>query len=230
MRRMSDIGPPSQTAGEGASARRLRFPGAEILFPSPDVIRGRAPILVPALLAGTLSLATVAAGMPLVRLAYAGRPELLLPATEGLWAMALLSPVTILLKGLLFGGVAWAVMVLAGAHIRYRTLTSAMLYGQVILGLQGAWLTLILWLRGGAALQQPSDLILPAGLDALVSDPSSPLAALARGITPFYCAWFVFLTVVIGRAARRGWWRGALAALTVWTLVTGLGVVRALMM
>lgn len=202
---------------------------ASTVLPSSELIRTRAPILVPTAMATLLAVGTVAATLPLVRLAYAGRSELLPATTAGLWVMAILSPLTALLKGVVLGGVAWSVMVLTGAQARYRPLMSAVIYGQVILGLQGAWVTLLLWLRGTAGLHQPSDLLLPTGLDAFVSNPSSALGVVARSATPFYLAWFLFLTVVVAHAGRRGWWRGALAATAIWALVTGLGVVRALM-
>jgi hypothetical protein len=214
-----------KSGGRPPSSARSRM---SLLFPSPELIRTRAPIVAPTLLAAFVVVATVAATVPLVRAAYGGRPELLLATTAGLWAMAVLSPLAALLKGAVLGGVAWSVMVLTGVQARYRALTSAVIYGQVILGLQGAWVTGLLWVRGLGGVHQPADLILPTGLDAFVSDPSSALGVVARGVTPFYCAWFVFLTVVFARTARRGWWRGTLAALGVWTLITGLGVVRAL--
>lgn len=223
-----ETGIHSEAHGKERNASRSRFPGPAVLIPSPELIRDRAPILAPALVAGVLSLATVVATLPLVRLAYAAHPELSVPAGDALWAMGLLSPFATLLKGVLLGGVAWSVLVLSGTQVRYRTLTSAVIYGQIILVLQGAWVTALLWMRGAAALHQPSDLMLPMGLDAFVSNSSSALAVVARSVTPFYCAWFVFLSVVITRAARSSWWRGTLATFTIWILVTGVGVVRAL--
>jgi hypothetical protein len=222
------VAPPDDSDLDGAGAAPFPFPRAGLLFPSPELIRTRAPILPPTLMTAFLAVVTVAGTVPLVHATYAGRPEVLLATTTGLWTMAVLSPLAALLKGAALGGVAWSVMVLTGVQVRYRALASGVIYGQVILGLQGAWITALLWMRGLGGLHQPSDLILPTGLDALVSDPSSALGAMARGVTPFYCAWFLFLTVVFARAARRGWWRGAVAALGVWTLITGLGVARAL--
>lgn len=201
---------------------------ASTVLPSAELIRGRAPILTPTVMTSALMVGSVLATLPLVRLAYAGRAALLPTVTTGLWIMAILSPITAVLKGLLLGGVAWAVVVLTGAQARYRSLVSAVLYGQVILALQGAWVTVLLWLRGTAGLHQPADLMLSTGMDAFVHDPSSVLAAVARCVTPFYCAWFIFLTVAVAQAARRGWWRGAVAAGVLWILVTGLGVTRAL--
>lgn len=229
MKSTLQVAPRGDPGSGGAGAARSPFPGVGLVLPSPELIRTRAPILTPTLMTAFVVAITVAGTVPLVRAAYAARPELLLATVTSLWAMAALSPLAALLKGVALGSVAWAVMVLTGVQVRYRALTSTVIYGQVILGLQGAWVTALLWMRGPGALHRPSDLILPTGLDALVSDPSSPLGAVARGVTPFYCAWFVFLTVVFARAAGRGWWRGALATLLVWTSVTGLGVVRALM-
>jgi hypothetical protein len=221
--------PPDNIGTNDARAVHSPFPRAELLFPTPELIRTRAPIVAPTLMTTFVVAVTVACTAPLVRAAYAARPELLLAALTSLWAMAALSPFAALLKGVALGGVAWSVMVLTGVQVRYRAMASALIYGQVILGLQGAWITALLWMRGLGAVRQPADLILPTGLDALVSDPSSVLGAVARGVTPFYCAWFVFLTVIFARTARRGWWRAALAAFGAWALGTGLGVVRALM-
>ena len=228
MRGTVQVEPRDDSTSSGARAGRSRFPGAGLVFPSPELIRTRAPIVAPTLMTAFVVAVTVAGTVPLVRAAYSARPELLLATVTGLWAMAALSPLAALLKGVALGGVAWSVMVLTGVQVRYRAMASAVIYGQVILGLQSAWITALLWMRGPGVLHRPSDLILPTGLDALVSDPSSALGVMARGVTPFYCAWFVFLSVVFARAAGRGWWRGALATLGVWTLVTGLGVVRAL--
>ncbi|MCG6988688.1 MAG: hypothetical protein LJF06_10975 [Gemmatimonadetes bacterium] len=221
--------PPDDAETDGARPMRVPFPRVGLLFPTPELIRTRAPILAPTLMTAFVVAVTVAGTVPLVRAAYAARPEMLLAAVTSLWAMAALSPLAALLKGVALGGVAWSVMVLTGVQVRYRTMASAVIYGQVILGLQGAWITALLWMRGLGAVRQPADLILPTGLDVLFSDPSSALGAVARGVTPFYCAWFVFLTVIFARAAHRGWWRAALAAFGAWTLGTGLGVVRALM-
>ncbi len=202
---------------------------ASTILPSAQLIHTRAPILTPTAMNTALAVVTVVAALPLVHVAYAGRPEMLPATTMGLWAMAVLSPLSALLKGTVLGGVAWSVMVLTGARPRYRALMSAVIYAQVIFGLQGAWVTSLLWLRGTAALHRPSDLLLPTGLDVFVSDPGSALGAVARSVTPFHAAWFLFLTVVAARVARGGWWRGALAAGAIWSLVVGLGVVRALM-
>ena len=104
---------------------------------------------------------------------------------------------------------------------------SAVLYGQVILAAQGAWTAVLLWWMGAARLHAPSDLVLHTGLDAFVADPASPLAALARGVTPFHVVWLAFLTAVMVRGTGVPWWRGALAACTLWAIATGLGVARA---
>lgn len=199
-----------------------------LLLPTPGFVGSRAPIVVPLVILTALSLATLVATIPLVRVAYASRPELLATATTGLWILTVLAPVAALLKAVVLGGVAWSVLVLTGAAMRHRPLMSAVLYGQVILVLGGAWTTALLWIMGTGRLHQPSDLVIPTGLDGFVADPSSPLGVLARGITPFHVVWFLFLAAVMARSARGGWWRGSLATFVVWTLVTGLGVIRAL--
>jgi hypothetical protein len=197
------------------------------LHPTWELLRVRPPVVTPALLVGGLSLGTVAATIPLVRVAYAGRPELLGTVEAGLWLMAGLSPLVALLKGAFMGGLAWSSMVLSGADVRFRSLVSTLLYAQLFLVMQGTWMTILLWAHGADRIRSPADMLLPTGLDLLFPDPTTVIGAVAHDVTPFHLAWFVFCAVVIGKLARGSRWRGVLAALSLWALLVGFGVVRA---
>jgi hypothetical protein len=165
--------------------------------------------------------------LPAVRVAYASQPESLLQSmSTGLWIIAGLSPLVAGLKALLLGGVGWAVLVLAGALPRFRTLVSTALYGEALLAVQGLWVALVLHLREGDRLTRPADLMVFTGLDVFVQDATSPLAALARGVSPFHAAWVVLLAVLFTYAARTTWRRGTSAALACWVVAIGLSALR----
>ena len=161
-------------------------------------------------------------------MAYAGRPELLPTVVAGLWLMAGFSPLVSLAKGLVLGGVAWSCIVLSGAEVRFRSLVSTLLYAQVFLVLQGTWMTALLWMHGIDRLHTPADMLLPTGLDLFFPDSTTVMGAVAHGVTPFHLAWLLFSAVVIGRLAEGSKWRGGLAATSLWMLLVGLGVVRAM--
>jgi hypothetical protein len=199
------------------------------IVPSRDLLRTRAPLFAPALMVGALSALTVAASLPLVHAAYAARPELLRLAVPGLWTVALLAPVGALAKGAVLGGAAWSSLVVMGVGARFRSVVSALVYAQAVLVLQGTWVTTLLWLRGPGRLHDPGDLLLPVGLDALVTDRTSALAAVARCVTPFHLVWLALLMVLLTRVAPCRWWQAGLAALVPWVLGAGLSLVRVVM-
>jgi hypothetical protein len=197
------------------------------VWPDAQALRDRGPLLVPTLLVGVVTVLSVGAMMPLMRSAYAGKPELLPTVTYGVWAVTLLSPLTTLVKAAVLGGVAWAVLVLTSVEARYRSLVSMVVYAQIILALQGAWIVALLWLRGRSHLLAPGDLMVSTGPDAFVRDPTSPLAALARGVGPFHVAWVVLLALGFAAISRRSWKRTSVAAIAVWMMAVGMTVVRA---
>ncbi|MCG6958173.1 MAG: hypothetical protein LJF04_19460 [Gemmatimonadetes bacterium] len=198
------------------------------LHPTFELLRASPPLVTPAVVVGALSLVTVAATIPLIRTAYAGRPELLPTVVAGLWLTAGLSPFVALIKGVVLGGVAWSCLVLTSAEARFRSLVSTLLYAQVFLVLQGTWMTALLWIHGTARLHTPGDMLLPTGLDLWFPDSTTVMGAVAHGVTPFHLAWLIFSAVVIGRLAHGSQWRGILAATSLWVLVAGVGVVRAI--
>lgn len=197
------------------------------LHPTFELLRVSPPLVAPAVVVGALSLVTVAATIPLIRLAYAGRPELLPTVVAGLWLTAGLSPFVALVKGVVLGGVAWSCLVLSSAEVRFRSLVSTLLYAQVFLVLQGTWMTALLWIHGTDHLHAPKDMLLTTGLDLFFPDPTTVMGAVAHGVTPFHLAWLTFAAVVIGRLAEGSKWRGILAATSLWVLLVGVGVVRA---
>lgn len=194
-----------------------------------DRLESTGALIRPLLWIWALTLTTVLAMQPLVGAAYASQPEALQATMRtGLWVVGVLSPVIAAVKAGILATVAWAVLVLTGMRApRPRSLVSAVLLGEVLLAVQGLWVAFILHLRGTDRLAVPADLMVVTGLDALVTDPSSPLAALARGVSPFHVAWVVLLALLFAALARASWLRGAVAAATCWVVMVGVAVLRA---
>lgn len=143
------------------------------------------------------------------------------------WVLAASSPLLALLKGAVLALVAWALLVLSDAPTALRPVLSSVLYGEAILSLQGPALLLTLLLQGGV---RAGGVPVPTGLDFFV-DPAHPvLLALARGFTPFHVAWVGFLAVALAASAGTSRARGLAVSGTLWTLVVGLGVLRAVIL
>jgi len=198
-------------------------------WPSADLLRDRAPLLAPLVLVAVLTAASVVAMAPLVRSAYAGHTALLATVYFGMGLVAVLSPLTTLLKCAVLGGAAWAVLALTGAEVRYRAAVSLLAYAQTILAAQAAWVVALLWLRGPGRIGAPEDLVLTTGLDVFVADRTSPLAVLAHAIDPFQLLWVTAVALGFAGLARTGRGRGALAAVAVWALAVAVPVIRAWM-
>ena len=220
---VSDVPTPEASGGDGASRGGV----LRRYWPSGRVLRERAPLVAPLLVVGLATSASMAAMTPLVRTAYAGHPELLPTVAFGVWLLALLSPFTTLVKCTVLGGAAWAVLALVGAEARFRSAVSVLAYAQIILVAQAAWVVALLWMRGRASLGAPEDLVMATGLDALVDDPTSPLAALAHGIGPFEIVWVAAVAIGLAAIAGVSRRRAAVAAVTVWGLGLAVAVVRA---
>jgi len=183
--------------------------------------------VAPLLVVSALTLASAAAMAPLVRLAYAGRPELLPTVFFGMGALALLTPLTTLARCAVLGAAAWAVLVLLGASVRYRSVVSLLAYAQSILAAQAAWVVALLWMRGRSAFTVPADLTLSTALDAFLGSPGSTLGAIAPAIDPFQLLWIVAVGVGLAAVARTTRGRGLVAAVVVWALAVSVSVVRA---
>lgn len=197
-------------------------------WPSADDLKTHPPLVVPLMWVAAMTAVGAAGSLPLVRAAYAGQPAVLTTATTGIWVLAVLSPVLALLKGVVFGAAMWATLVLLGADARYKAVLSVAAYGEIVWALQGAWMVALVWMRGGSgAVSAPEDLAVSTGLDAFVSDPASPLAALLRTISPFHVLWILVLTGGLGVVARTSRWRAGTAAMVAWCFLVVLGVTRA---
>lgn len=220
----------SETLAQGRAPmeeERSRPGLARYLWPSPETLRGRAPILVPLGMACALTFAGVLASAPLMSLAYAEQPDTLRLVRTGLWTLGLLAPVMLVLKAVLLGGIAWAVLVLMNLEATYKAVVSTLLYSEVVLGLQGVWMVCILWLRGSGGISGPEDLVVHTGLDAFVADPTSAWASLGRGVGPFHALWLWALVAGFCAIARTDWRRAVPPALAVWVVGMGMGLVRA---
>jgi hypothetical protein len=191
---------------------------------------GPGTVMSPLILVGALSVAAAAAMHPMVRAAFAGQPSGVGTGMQSwLWLLAVLSPALALAKALTLGAAAWAVLVLTAEGARFRVVTSAFLYGEVILALQGVWMAAVLHVRGVGSVAEPLDLRVASGIADFMGDVHPALMALCQGSSVFHLAWMTFLTLALAFAARTTKVRGFVAACTAWSLMTGIGVIRALL-
>ncbi len=186
-------------------------------------------LAAPLALLSLLALATAAGLSPVLRDAVLARtPENAGRMQALLWVVALATPLTAGAKAAVLGGVAWAVLVLLGAAPRLRATVSAILYGEVILALQGIWMVATLLVIGGVGLH-PVDLTgVSAGLDSVIPDRFVVLDAIGKGVTPFHVAWAFFLVVALSALARTSRLRAGVTVAVLWGGVVGVGVLRAL--
>lgn len=191
---------------------------------------GPGTVVSPLILVGALSLAAAAAMQPMVRAAFAGQPSGIGSSMQSwLWLLAALSPVLALVKALILGAAAWAVLVLVAEGAGFLVVMSAFLYGEVILALQGIWMAVVLHVRGVGVVSDPTDLRVVSGLAELMGDAHPALLALTQGASVFHLAWMTFLALALASGAATTKSRGFAAAGTAWSLVTAIGVFRALL-
>ncbi len=190
---------------------------------------GPGTVISPLILVGVLSLAAAAGMQPMVGAAFADQPSGVGSSMQSwLWLLAALSPVLALAKALILSAAAWAVLVLLAEGARFPVVTSALLYGEVILALQGVWMAAVLHLRGVGDVSEPLDLRVVSGIAELIGDAHPALLAVSQGASVFHLAWLTFLALALANAAKTTWVRGFAAALTAWSLITTIGVSRAL--
>jgi hypothetical protein len=120
------------------------------------------------------------------------------------------------------------VLILVAEGARFRVVTSAFLYGEVILALQGVWIAAVLHARGVGHVSEPLDLRVVSGIAELLGDAHPALLALTQGASVFHLAWITFLALALASAAKTTRVRGFAAAWTAWSLITAIGVFRAL--
>jgi len=214
---------PNARAGRATPGRLDRL--ASRVVPPLSDLGGPGTLLTPVLLVSLLSLLALAGIDPVLGSVGGGGPGA--AATRfSVRLLAILAPIVAVAKGVVLGGVAWAVLVLVGAMPRFRSVVSAVLYGEAVLALQGVWIGFVLQLRAARGTLMRPDLHVPSGLDAW-GVPSSPaVAALVQGLSVFHLAWIVVLGLAFTHAAATTRSNGLVAALAVWCLVVGLGVLR----
>lgn len=177
-----------------------------------------------------LSILTAWAFSPLAEAAFRSQPGQALGTLRmGLWLGAAATPVVALLKGLVLGGIAWAVLVLGGRVPSYRRTVTLVVAAEFILAAQALWMVALLRIRGLSAVTSPDALRIPTGLDLLFPDPATPLGALAVSVTPFHAAWVLFLGWCFARVAGGQRLLGAAAALACWVPGALVAVLRTLM-
>jgi hypothetical protein len=186
------------------------------------------PVLFVALAA--LSVVTAWAFAPLAEAALRSQPgQAVVPLRTGLWLAAAATPVVAVLKGLVLGGIAWAILVLGGRMPPYRRTVALVVAAEFILAAQALWTVVLLRIRGLSAVTSPDALRIPTGLDLLFPDPATPLGALATSVTPFHAAWVLFLAWCFARTAGGHRLLGAGAALACWVPGALVAVLRTLM-
>jgi hypothetical protein len=191
---------------------------------------GPGTCVAPIVLTGAVSVWTATVLHPLVASAYADDPGGIAAGIQSLiWLLAVLSPLLALAKAGVLGTAGWGVLVLAGGRPRFLPLVSALLYGEVILALQGAWVAFVLRLRGTGSISRPADLKVVTGPAELLPDGPPALMALAQGLSVFHVAWLVFLTLAFAYLARTSKMAGLAAAASVGMFFVGFGVLRAVL-
>lgn len=192
-------------------------------------IRDAAPVLAP-LVALTLVNLAVAVAMrrPLTR-GLAASPEGVRRVLDtAFWLVAVFYPVLALAKTLVLAACAWAVLALLGRDGRLRTLFSLLLYGELLLQLNGVFTALVLNLQGAGRIRQASDLLVPWGIDMLVPLHSRAALAAAQGATIFHLLWFAFLVAVMPRVTGVSRGGAAATAGTLWAGMIVFNVLRSL--
>jgi hypothetical protein len=218
---------PGPSAGHGPATPGVLDRLASLVVPRLCELGGPGTLLTPVVLVSVLSLLALAGIDPVLGSAVGGDEPVVTAMRSSVRLFAVLAPIFAMAKAVVLGGVAWSVLVLVGAMPRYRALVSAVLYGEVVLAFQGLWIGLVLQIRAAGGPMLRPDLHVPSGLDAF-GVPSSPaLAALVQGLSVFHLTWILVLGLAFAHGAATTRRKSAVAALAVWCLVVGLGVLRA---
>ncbi len=198
-----------------------------LLVPSLEDMRTHEPLLAPILLTTLLNVAATFALVPAFDAALAQQPAGTRHAIEvWLWAAALGSPLLLVLKGLVFAGIVWAIAVLVGEGARLRPIMSTFLYGEGILATAAVYVALRLHLRGLERITSPASLRVPTGLDAVLRPDSPAVLALVQTLTVFHLAWFAFMVVMLRRVAGCSRASAFLGAGAAWAALILVAVLR----
>lgn len=142
--------------------------------------------------------------------------------------LGMLSPILALLRAGLGTAVVWSVLTLGGLRARTRGIFSLLLYGEILLALQGAVIAVTARILGPGRLHSPRDLLIPTGLDLLVTPDGPLMQALVSQLSFFHVAWFLLLSAgipIVTDTSRRV---GVAVALLLWILSLGVGILRSL--
>lgn len=214
-------------AGDGSAIQGVLDRLATLVVPRLSDLGGPGTLLTPVLLVSMLSLLALAGIDPVLGSAAGSGEPVAAAMRSSVRMLAVLAPIVAMVKGVVLGGVAWAVLVLVDTTPRFRAVVSAVLYGEVVLACQGVWIGFVLQLRAAGGILSRTDLHVPSGLDAFGAPSSPAVGALVQGLSVFHVAWVLVLALAFVHAAATTRPRGAVAALVVWGLVVGLGVLRA---
>lgn len=204
--------------------RQLRF-----CAPTLEEIGAFRPVGFPLLLVAVLLTSAAVLTGTLIPYAFRESPPAIV-ASLRTWFLLLgiLSPILALLRAGLATGVVWSVLTLGGHLVRTRGVFSLLLYGEVILALQGAVIATTARVLGPGRLHSPQDLLIPTGLDLLVTPDGPLMQALVSQLSLFHVAWFLLLSagipIVTGTSRRVG----VAVALLLWSLSIGVGLLRSL--
>lgn len=195
-----------------------------------DRIRERAPLLAPLLVFTALNLAVaLAMREPLTR-ALAGQPQNVRQGFDLVfWVAAVFALLLVLVKALALAAVAWGLAALLDRVARFRALLSLLLYGELLLLLQGVFTALVLNLEGVEQIRAPSDLLVPWGVDMLVDLRSPAALAAAQHTTVFHLLWFAFLVYALPRVTGSSRGGAVFMALTLWAGIALFGVLRSML-
>lgn len=223
----------TETAGPIHGADRAPKAGSSLrrhlehLVPGLDEIREHEPLMPPLVLGWVVALVSafslrpfIVAALPADQLAAAGAVEF------SLWIVALFAPAFQLVRAVALGVLAWALLVLADSARRFRAILSIVLYGDVILSVQGLLLAFYLHLTtgGGAG---PQALQAPFGPAVFVPTSRPVLFAVAQSMTFVHVAWLAFLMIAFHRVLDLGRVRAAVFAAALWGGVLLVTVMRA---
>ena len=191
------MSPPPATR----AAHRIRH-FLSMLVPSLEEIGEHRPIGPPLAAAWLLSIAAAVVTRPLAL----GMVSDQYPGAEGMVTTllafaALFSPLIVLAKVGVLGGFLWSALVLVNAPQRLRLLASILVYGEVILMLNGLATAVFAHLGGAGPPSAPELLQAPWSLAAHVSSADPMAWMVAQQLSAFHLVWALFIAAAVRRAA-----------------------------
>ncbi len=202
---------------------------AQLCAPTLEEIGTIRPVGLPLLLVAVLLTGAALLTGTLIPYAFRESPPAVVAGLRTWFLiLGLLSPILALLRAGLATGVVWSVLTLGGHPVRTRGVFSLLLYGEIILALQGAVIAVTARILGPARLHSPRDLLIPTGLDLLITPDGPLMQTLVSHLSLFHLAWFLLLSTgipIVTNTSRRA---GVAVALLLWILSLGVGLLRSL--